>query len=665
VDHVFLYNPVPNWDRYAIVELIGEGGMGVVYRAIDRRLQRTVALKFLRSLDPDDVARFQRAAKAQAGLDHEHVCRVFEVGEVDGRGFLAMQYIEGETLRSLVNQLDLEEKLELLEQVARAVQAAHAEQVVHRDLKPGNIMVERRPDGRLHAYVLDFGIARDMGGRGDDEPSVPMGTPAFMAPEQMTNDGRTLDHRIDVYGLGATLYAVLAEQAPFFGATRAETKSKVLNEQPLGLGLVVPGMSEDLETIVEVAMSKDPARRYPSARSFADDLRRWLDGKPIRTRRAGPFYRLNTWVRTRRMAAAVLALVLLTSAAAVGSTLWMRYREYQRQALVGRYQHEVELIDRVLRRARMMPLHDATVAENDARARLDEVEGSLLEYGPLARGPAYHTLGVGHLMLREFDTAEHWLRAALDSGFSPPEVETALGVALAMQVLVDRRDGGDRAVVSGPVVEEALRRLARRGPATADFDHFHRALGLFLEGEMDEALDHARASSSRASWLYEARQLEGDILVARSTQRATGGDVDGAVGDLRLAGDAYRIALGIARSDAPLYEAEARRLLELIELQRYGSGRLTVETFDRAIDAAAAANVIHPGCPRPMALASRAHLAKADHLARFGGNGEPELVEAVRFARGAAELEPGNPILAGLQARAETMLSESRGAITR
>ncbi len=661
VDPIPFGDPAPDWDRYAVIDFIGEGGMGVVYRAIDRQLQRTVAVKFLRSRDPAEVARFQREARAQASIDHEHVCRVFDVGEVDGRGFLAMQFIEGETLRNAATELDLEEKLEVIEQVARAVQAAHARGVIHRDLKPGNIMVERRTNGRLHAYVLDFGIAHESADPDDDSPpTVPTGTAAYMAPERIRSDGRPLDHRVDVYGLGATLYAVLAEQAPFFGATRAETRQKVLGEAPLRLGLVVPGMSADLETIVAVAMDKDPSRRYPSARAFADDLRRWLEGKPIRTRRAGPFYQLKTWVRTRQLAAASLAAVLLVVGAAASSALWLRYRDSQRQALDAQHQNEVDQIDRLLRRARMMPLHDTTAAESAARQRLAEVETSLLATGPLARGSAHYALGFGHLMLREFAEAEIWLQAAVDGGYDRAKVESALGIAQAMQILAARRGEGAVSEENASRAAGAVRHLQNRDPQTADRDDFHDALALFVAGRFDEALARARESSARVPWLYEALQLEGDILMARSKLRVAGGDLGGAEVDLSSAGEAYARALQVARSDAWLYEAEAERLLRFIEI-RAADDPLAGTLCDNAIEAAASAGTARPKRALPLLLASRAHILKAEVLERLGSDPELEFAEALRLARAAEEIDPENTGHADLQTRARTLLSESRG----
>ena len=587
-------------DRYAVEEFLGEGFTGLVYRAHDRQLDRTVAIKVLRSRDPREAARFQRESRAQAAIDHEHICRIFDVGETDGRAFIAMQFVDGKTLRDLASDLSLDEKIEILEQTARAVQAAHTGGVIHRDLKPGNIMVERNPDGGVHATVLDFGIAGDDRLLGGDGLVLSSGSPAFMAPEQVLR--KTADQRVDVYGLGATMYGVLAEQAPFFGETRDEVEERILAEDPVRLGLVVPGTPDDLETIVAVAMAKHPGRRYPSVRAFADDLGRWRRGEPIRARASGPIYRTATWLRTRWAPAAVLAMVVVTSTAAVSAVLWSRYRAEQRRVLAEWHHNEVERADRLLRRARMMPLHDTTTAENAVRQRLAEVEAGLLEHGPLARGPAHYALGFGHLMLRDLEQAEQWLQAAVDVGLTDPEVESALGIAQALQIL-DSRQGGD-GVSDDPRVEQAIRHLGASGARTSERDDFHRALALCLAGELDRAIEAARVSSDRTPWLYEALQLEGDILVARAGLHRDRGDVDRAREDLLSAGVAYARGLEVARSDAWLYAAEARRLLLLMELDEVADRRPAGSVAERALEAAAHAVQARPS-PENSALAAR------------------------------------------------------------
>jgi len=169
--------PAPHWDKYEFTEVLGRGGMGTVYQATDRRLGRPVALKFIHGDDRGMIQRFLQEARAQARLDHPHICKVYEVGTVDGKPYIAMELIAGQTLDRTCARLTMTEKLQLLKDAAEAVHAAHAQGVIHRDLKPSNIMVERLPDGRLRPVLMDFGLARESGAaQGLTESGAVMGT---------------------------------------------------------------------------------------------------------------------------------------------------------------------------------------------------------------------------------------------------------------------------------------------------------------------------------------------------------------------------------------------------------------------------------------------------------------------------------------------------------
>src|SRR6185369_12474586 len=191
--------PVAKWDRYELLDLFGKGGMGVVYKARDRRLDRTVAIKFILGADPNLTMRFLREARAQARIDHPNVCRVYEVGEVEGRAYIAIQFVEGETLSRAASKMSLEAKVAVMRDVALAIQEAHRLGIVHRDLKPGNVMVERSDDGRWLPIVMDFGLAREATiEAGITESGALIGTPAYMSPEQARGDVRAVDRRSDV-----------------------------------------------------------------------------------------------------------------------------------------------------------------------------------------------------------------------------------------------------------------------------------------------------------------------------------------------------------------------------------------------------------------------------------------------------------------------------------
>src|SRR5260221_1986215 len=175
---------VPQSERYQVQELLGSGGMGKVYKAFDRKLKRAVALKFLRGADGALETRFLHEAQAQARVDHPHVCKVYEVGRIGEDPYIAMQFIDGKTLREVAAELTLPQKLKGLHDIAEAVHVANQLGLVHRDLKPANILIERAPDGALRSFVTDFGLARDLDKPGDTVQGALLGTPHYMAPDQ-------------------------------------------------------------------------------------------------------------------------------------------------------------------------------------------------------------------------------------------------------------------------------------------------------------------------------------------------------------------------------------------------------------------------------------------------------------------------------------------------
>ncbi|MCU0687646.1 MAG: serine/threonine protein kinase, partial [Polyangiaceae bacterium] len=312
---------VSQWDRYEVGSLLGRGGMGEVYEARDRRLGRAVALKFIRGADPDRVMRFLQEARAQARIDHPSVCKVYEVGEIGGKAYIAMQLVRGQRLDEAAAEMPLPAKVQALREVAEAVHEAHRLGVVHRDLKPSNVMLSRADDGHVLPIVMDFGLAYEIEqGHGLTVMGALLGTPAYMAPEQARGEVRNVDQRSDVYSLGATLYELLAGVAPFTGASTASTLFQVLHEEPPPLRARAPQLPADLETITLKCLSKEPARRYPSARALADDLGRYLDGEPILGRRPGLLERLGRRAKKNRAltAVATISLSLTLSLGAFG-----------------------------------------------------------------------------------------------------------------------------------------------------------------------------------------------------------------------------------------------------------------------------------------------------------------------------------------------------------
>ena len=293
--------------------------MGEVWKAWDTALKRWVALKFLKGGDDEELARFAREAQTAGRLNHPNIAAVHEVGVAQERHYIAMQYVEGQTLKTFPRG-DRRLCVRLARDAALAVQYAHEQGVVHRDLKPENLMVVSRvkpgtgrseggaPLERHHVYVMDFGLARTVEGEGVAVSGSVVGTPAYMPPEQTR--GSRVDARADVYSLGATLYELLTDRAPFHGSSVYEVLAKVQGEEPAAPRGVDPGVDRDLETIVLKCLEKEAVLRYGSAQELAEDLDRWLAGEPVAARAPSAAYRARKFLVRHRAGSAAAALVL-------------------------------------------------------------------------------------------------------------------------------------------------------------------------------------------------------------------------------------------------------------------------------------------------------------------------------------------------------------------
>ncbi len=257
--------------HYQILAKLGEGGMGVVYKAEDTRLKRTVALKFLPSsimASEAEKTRFIHEAQAAAALDHPNICTIYEIDEADGQLFIAMAYIEGQSLKEKIEAgpLKLDEALGIVIQVAEGLQAAHEKKITHRDIKPANVMITK--DGLVK--IVDFGLAKLAGAAGLTKAGMTLGTAAYMSPEQTR--GEEVDHRTDIWALGVVLYEMLTTQLPFRGEYEAAMMYSILNEEPKPLAELRAGAPAKLQQIIEKAIAKNPDQRYQHTNDILADL---------------------------------------------------------------------------------------------------------------------------------------------------------------------------------------------------------------------------------------------------------------------------------------------------------------------------------------------------------------------------------------------------------
>jgi serine/threonine protein kinase/formylglycine-generating enzyme required for sulfatase activity len=317
---------------YEIEAVLGRGGMGVVYKARQIKANRVVALKMILGAgiaSPAEIARFRTEAEAIASINHANIVQIYEVGEHAGMPYFSLEYCTNKTLKDKLvgDPIPGRDAAALVEKLAWGIAAAHAKGIIHRDLKPANVLLAE--DGT--PKVADFGLAK----RFDDDSSQTktgaiVGTPSYMAPEQASGEIKTLGPSCDVYALGAILYECVAGRPPFKGATALETLEQVRGQEPVSPRLLQPAVPRDLETICLKCLRKEEAKRYESARALADDLNRFLAGKPIVARSVSRIERAVKWVKRNPAVTGAAAAVVL--ALAVGTTVsYLKYLDAAQQ----------------------------------------------------------------------------------------------------------------------------------------------------------------------------------------------------------------------------------------------------------------------------------------------------------------------------------------------
>jgi serine/threonine-protein kinase len=606
--------PVPQWDRYEFLALLGRGGMGAVYKARDRRLGRIVALKFIHGDDPGQIQRFMQEARAQSRLAHPHICQVYEVGTVDNKPYIAMQLVDGLSLDKACRTMTLLDKVRVMKEVVEAMHAAHEQGVIHRDLKPSNILVTRTlgSDGTVQCspMVMDFGLARDSGvGKGMTESGAVMGTPAYMSPEQARGDVRHLDRRTDVYSLGATLYDVIVDKPPFDDETVVKIILKVMNEPAPLLRSQDPTLPEALELIVSKCLNKEADQRYPTALMLAEDLGRFLTSQRVVARRLSYAYRLRYWVSGHRALAAVGGLLACSLLILTGfgirtyfANLHQERLARQETELAKRLGQDINDLDWRVRIAYSLPLHNAEPDKARVRDRLAQVQGELRLQGTIGERLGHYVLGRGYLALHEFDQAHEHLQQAKSLGVKDLELDYALGRVLGEKynrAVEDARKSGDkgffekrRKELEAEYLTPALAYLHRSQQLSTVPAKYLEALIDFYLRRYDAALLNAHFAQRQDPWLYEALQLQGEVHLARALEYKDSGDHEQAERGFSDAIARYSQAAEVGRSDHRLYEAIAEVWIRQEEMDTL-RGRdprpkmeLALAAADRALEAA-------------------------------------------------------------------------------
>ena len=645
--------PVPGWDRYESVRFLGQGGMGLVFLAYDVRLRRNVALKFVKGDDADLIQRLLSEARAQARVEHERVCRVYDANAVEGRPYIAMQFIDGQPLGQIAETLTVEQKVLVLREAAEGVHAAHRAGLIHRDLKPSNILVERTDDGRLKPYVMDFGLAREWSERGLTATGSVLGTPHYMSPEQARGEVAQLDRRTDVYSLGATLYALLTREPPISGSNGLEVISKLLTEEPRPPRAIDPNIPRDLETIVLTCLEKDRSARYDSVRALIEDLDRFLAGEPVRPSSMGFWPRLIRKARKHRVVVSVAGVALLAVSLALGWAAYTGSQSSRLAQLASSFTQKVERIEALARYSGLSDLHDTRADRKAIREHMDELEREIRGEGALAVGPGNYALGRGYLALGEEHKAREHLEAAWKSGYQEARVAWALALVLGRLYQKQLLEADNLPPEQREARRQDIQRQYRapaleylrlsQGSDDVPSAEYVSALIAFYEDRFEEALSQVDAIGQRLPWFYEAPLLRGDILRTRAARRWNQGDREGARVDFEAGRSAYGEAASIGESVPEVYQALAELEYTALVMELYGRGDVRAP-FEGGVKAVALALKASPESFEARLLEARLHRRLAEARIRSGAEVEEPLQKAIEAARTAQSLVPLDPI---------------------
>lgn len=485
--------PFPIVAGYRILSELGRGGMGVVYKARQRALNRLVALKMVLAgghAGPDQLARFHLEAQAVASLQHQNIVQIYEVGECEGLPFFSLEFVDGSPLdKALAGKPQApKDAAHLMEVLARAMHFAHLNGIVHRDLKPANVLLTS--DGE--PKITDFGLAKKLeNDSGQTKSGTLMGTPSYMAPEQARGQLKELGPLADVHSLGAILYEMLVGRPPFLGSTPMETIMQVINQEPVPPSRLIPRLPPDIETICLKCLQKEPEKRYRSAEELADDCRRFLAGEPIRSRPISAPERFWRWCkRNPRIAvlgatvAALLVLVAISSTVSALTIARERDAKEEQRQLAETAKEQAEAAKQLAETAKLQADQNAKVADDQAGLALNTMQ-ILVDKVQKQLEDAPHTQKLKRELL---ETAMAGLKQVATKAKGSTSVEaTMLAAHMRMGYMFRQLGAAEEAMQEFTLSYDVAKRRAIDRPQN-DASQANLAAVLLVLGEMTQEL---------------------------------------------------------------------------------------------------------------------------------------------------------------------------------
>lgn len=639
---------------------IGSGSSGRVVRAYDPARGQDVAIKLL---EHGRAARQAREASAQQRLDHPHICPVYEVGRHDDTPCIVMRFIDGGPINQVLVRATLETRLRVFLQVVDAVAYAHRMGVVHRDIKPGNILVESTGPDDYHAWLVDFGLAKAVDDNTLTIQGEAFGTPGFMAPEQARGE-RGVDALADVFSLGAVLFDLICGRPPFQSESTAQVLLKTVGTDAPSLRSVDSSAPERLTRIVAQCLERQPSLRYQSAEALGDDLRAFLAGGHVKARHYG------LWTRARRLTAAnpgatlaiggLFIVALISALIALWTDIAGERFTAEQAALAGQFSDGARRIANQMALIHARPLHDTTPARNELAQQLAALEARIPNSGP-ARQTALRALGRVQAAIGAHDQALIHLLAALESGDDDVELRGLLGRTYAQLYF----EAEERALLLPDPVHRQ-RELARaresyldpavghlRSASGPDAEQLllNQALLAWLSNDQASALAILRQAAEETNWPIAPLMLMGRIQLTNALERSRVSDLAAALAQYVAAHETFGRVLETARSYPEAYRADCRTIGLIADLEMQGV-RTDDDLFSEARTVCENAVTSDPTNPESLLSAAVTYERVASTLNARRQDVTRWIDEASAFAYRASEIAPEDPdsyrVLAGL-----------------
>lgn len=561
--------------EWRIESLLGKGGMSVVYlvQRNDDSINQQAALKILpiELASQQVVERFIRERQILVDLDHPNIAKLLDLGVTESNiPWYVMAYFEGQDIITFITetQANLTEKTNLFKQVCAAIAHAHDRGVVHRDIKPGNILVNHN----LAVKVLDFGIALKDENAALTMTGAVLGTPGYMSPEQSKGQNELIDARSDVFSLGTLFYHMLAGNKPFTADSAAEMGFQIINEEPLPLPPTVPN---DLKAIVAMCLAKKPDQRYASAQSLLQDIKAYLSGDVIQAKSVSW---VGYWLKKGRKYPKTTGLIfslLMVSLLALAVGFYQNHQNNQRLQQAEIFLQQAEDIKNQVRRIHMLPIHNVQPEYEEIRTQITLLQQQINNSGVDQSGLTDLALGSAYLSMRDFDQAMDFLQRARDKGWQSVELDRQLGYVRAVEWSYQLKqnksikDETERALHLATATAEHYNPAIELLGRTQQQSHFLAGRLAWVEERYDEAISHYQKELLENPWHHEAAKQISEVYMNKFRSTGATDGYDAAMPYMDKSNEYLQQAITIGRSDPLNHVSRCTNAGIDIQIKRY------------------------------------------------------------------------------------------------